>query len=154
MALPGFLKPVVAVNLALLVLYPVAWIAPLAHAGLLPFFSGNQITVIGGVRDLWQADAALAVLVALFAVVIPYGKTLFLASVHFGMSGPGALGVIEVIGKLSMADVFLIALYIVIVKGVGVGHVGSGWGLWLFTACVLTSIWVGFETRRRLGEWT
>ena len=154
MALPAFLKPIVAINLALLVLYPVSWIAPLAHAGVLPFFSGNKITVLGGVRDLWQVDAALAVLVAVFAVVIPYGKTLFLAAVHFGMSQPRALGAIETIGKLSMADVFLIALYIVVVKGVGIGHVGSGWGLWLFTACVLTSIWVGFETRRRIGEWT
>ena len=35
-----------------------------------------------------------------------------------------------------MADVFLIALYIVMVKGVGIGHVASAWGLWLFTFCV------------------
>jgi hypothetical protein len=49
-----------------------------------------------------------------------------------------------------MADVFLIALYIVLVKGVGIGHVASAWGLWLFTACVLASLWVGFETKRNL----
>ena len=154
MALPAFLKPIVAVNLALLILYPVAWIAPLAHAGVLPFFSGTQISIVDGVQDLWEADAALAILVAVFAVVIPYGKTLFLSAVHFRLAGPRALGAIEIIGKLSMADVFLIALYIVLVKGVGIGHVASGWGLWLFTACVLTSIWVGFETRRKIFEWS
>jgi len=150
---PDLLRPVVALNLLLLTLYPVSWIAPLARAGFLPFFSGNEITILGGVRDLWQSDAALAALVALFAIVIPYGKTLYLAAVHFGHLGPRALSLIEIIGKLSMADVFLIALYIVLVKGVGIGHVVSAWGLWLFTGCVLASIWVGFETNRKITTW-
>jgi uncharacterized paraquat-inducible protein A len=147
---PGILRPVVALNVLLLTLYPVSWIAPLARAGFLPFFSGNEITILGGVADLWQSDASLAVLVALFAVVIPYAKTLAIAAVHFGRLGPRALPAVEIIGKLSMADVFLIALYIVLVKGVGIGHVASAWGLWLFTACVLASLWVGFETNRNL----
>jgi uncharacterized paraquat-inducible protein A len=150
---PAFLRPVVALNLLMLTLYPVSWIAPLAHAGLLPFFSGNEITILGGVADLWQSDAPLAALVALFAIVIPYGKTLCLAAIHFGHLGPRALPVIEIIGKLSMADVFLIALYIVLVKGVGIGHVSSAWGLWLFTGCVLASIWAGFETKRKIAAW-
>ena len=150
---PDLLRPVVALNLLLLTLYPVSWIAPLARAGFLPFFSGNEITILGGVRDLWQSDAALAALVALFAIVIPYGKTLYLAAVHFGHLGPRALSLIEIIGKLSMADVFLIALYIVLVKGVGIGHVVSAWGLWLFTGCVLASIWVGLETNRKITTW-
>lgn len=153
MALPAFLRPVVALNLALLILYPVSWLAPLARAGWLPFFSGSEITLIGGVRNLWVSDAALAVLVALFAIVIPYGKTIVLALVHFGRLGPRSLPAVEAIGKLSMADVFLIALYIVLVKGVGIGHVASAWGLWLFTACVLASLWAGFETRRKIESW-
>ncbi len=148
------LHPAVALNLLLLLLYPASWLAPLARAGFLPFFSGTEITVLGGVRDLWASDAALASLVALFAVVIPYGKTLFLAAIHFRVVGPRALGLIEIVGKLSMADVFLIALYIVLVKGVGIGHVASAWGLWLFTGCVLASVWVGFETRRRIELWS
>ena len=144
---------VVPANLLLLLLYPASWLAPLAHAGFLPFFSGTEITILGGVAALWQFDAALAALVALFAVVIPYAKTLSLAAIHYGWLGPRALPLIEIIGKLSMADVFLIALYIVLVKGVGIGHVVSAWGLWLFTACVLASIWIGFETKRKIGTW-
>ena len=143
-------RPVVVINLLLLLLYPAAWLAPLARAGFLPFFSGNEITILGGVSDLWQSDASLAALVALFAIVIPYAKTLSLAAVHFGYLGPRALPVVEIIGKLSMADVFLIALYIVLVKGVGIGHVASAWGLWLFTGCVMASLWVGFETKRKI----
>ena len=40
-----------------------------------------------------------------------------------------------------MADVFLIALYIVIVKGAGYVTVETAWGLYLFTGCILASIW-------------
>ena len=144
-------RPVVLVNLTLLILYPASWLAPLARAGLFPFiFSGTEITLFGGVSDLWEADPALAILVALLAIVIPYAKTLALAAIHFNRLGPRALPLIEIIGKLSMADVFLIALYIVMVKGVGIGEVTTAWGLWLFTGCVLTSIWVGWQTKRGL----
>lgn len=93
---------------------------------------------------MWDADPALSILVGLLAVGIPYGKTLALAAVQYGQLGPAALPWIDRIGKLSMADVFLIALYIVVAKGVGVGYVTPAWGLWLFTACVLVSIWASF----------
>lgn len=133
-------------NLVLLIVYPIAWFAPLARAGVLPWFSGNEISVAGGVIDLWEVDWMLSTLVALLAVVVPYGKTLLLAAIHRGWNGP--LGLIEAVAKLSMADVFLIALYIVVVKGVGIGHVTPAWGLWLFTLCVLVSIWIGWATKK------
>ncbi|MEO1492790.1 MAG: paraquat-inducible protein A [Pseudomonadota bacterium] len=135
----------------LLILYPAAWLAPLARAGVLPwFFEGREISILGGIADLWQADAALACLVALLAIVIPYGKTIVLSAIHFDKLGPRSLPIIEIVGKLSMADVFLVALYVVVVKGVGIGHVSIAWGLWLFTGCVLASIWVGWVTAKRV----
>ena len=138
------------VNMLLLILYPAAWLAPLAEAGVVSWWSGDDITIFYGVMDLWDVDIALAVLVAIFAMVIPYGKTLALSAIHFNKLGPDPLPKIEAIGKLSMADVFLVALYIVVVKGVGIGHVETAWGLWLFTGCVLASIWVGWATAREL----
>lgn len=137
------------VNLALLIAYPAAWFAPLATAGVLPWFTGNTISVAGGVVDLWQIDIALSLLVALLAIAIPYAKTCLLVAIHRGWRGP--IGLIEIIGKLSMADVFLIALYIVVVKGVGIGHVTPAWGLWFFTLCVLASIWVGWQTAKAMA---
>ena len=139
-----------AINLLLLILYPAAWLAPLAHAGVLPFFSGDEITIGGGVVDLWDSDIALAILVAVFAIVFPYAKTIALALVHFGYLKGRGMWLIEIMGKLSMADVFLIALYIVMVKGIGVGHVTTSWGLWLFTICVLVSMWVAWRTAKQL----
>jgi uncharacterized paraquat-inducible protein A len=48
-----------------------------------------------------------------------------------------------------MADVFLIALYIVIVKGAGYVTIEVAWGLYLFTACILASIGLSYLTERQ-----
>ena len=128
-------------NLALLCLYPVAWTAPLAYAGFLPFLRGTELTIIGGIRDLLHTDIFLALIVAILAVIAPFLKTILLSAAQFGLlRDRRALHVIVIAGKLSMADVFLIALYIVVVKGVGVGHVTIGWGLYLFTGITLASL--------------
>jgi hypothetical protein len=47
-----------------------------------------------------------------------------------------------------MADVFLIALYITLAKGLSVGRLETAWGLYLFTACIIASIWVSWATER------
>jgi uncharacterized paraquat-inducible protein A len=145
------LKPLAYANLALLILYPVSWFAPLATAGIMPFFGGDEISVISGLQSLWESDVALALAVALFAVVAPILKTAALSLVQFDMLKPSALPAIELIGKLAMADVFLIAIYIMLTKGIGIGRVEPAWGLWLFTACVLGSVAIGHLTHRRLA---
>jgi hypothetical protein len=48
-----------------------------------------------------------------------------------------------------MADIFLIALYIVIARGVGVGRVETAWGLYLFTAAVLASLALSWAEKSR-----
>lgn len=137
-------------NLLLLILYPAAWLAPLMRAGMLPWFGSDEISILSGIAALVEVDLPLAILVAVLALVIPYAKTLAISAIHFGYLGPRPLKVIEIIGKLSMADVFLVALYVVAIKGVGIGYVETAWGLWLFTACVLASIGIGWLTRRQL----
>ena len=127
-------------NLALLILFPIAWFAPLMRAGLLPLFGLSEISVISGMQALWDSDVALALLVTAFALFAPYLKTIGIALVHFDLLKDKTLPVLSWIGKLAMADVFLIALYIVVFKGVGIGKVETGWGLYLFTACILASI--------------
>ena len=127
-------------NLALLILFPVAWFAPLMRAGLLPLFGLDEISVISGLQALWESDVILALLVTAFALFAPYLKTIGLGLLHFGLLSPKLLPALNWMGKLAMADVFLIALYIVVVKGIGVGRVETAWGLYLFTACILASI--------------
>ena len=136
-------------NLALLVLFPVSWFAPLLRAGLLPLFELDAISVVTGLVALWDEDVFLALVVALFALVAPFAKTAGLAMVQFGLVGSSALRPIKALGRLAMADIFLIALYVVLAKGVGVGRVETGWGLYLFTGCGLASLAISHAEGRR-----
>ena len=144
------MTPIKLANLALLILFPVAWFAPLLHAGLLPLFSLSQISVISGLQALWGTDVFLALLVTFFAIFAPYMKVIGTALVQFRLASPRLLPALGVLGKLAMADIFLIALYIVVVKGMGVGRVETGWGLYLFSACVIAQLALSFlEMRSR-----
>ena len=135
-------------NLSLLILFPIAWFAPLMRAGLLPLFGLSEISVISGLQSLWDSDVILALLVTAFALFAPYLKTIGLALVHFDLLKDKTLPVLTWIGKLAMADIFLIALYIVIAKGIGVGKVETAWGLYLFTICILASLLVSTLTQK------
>jgi len=136
-------------NLALLILFPVAWFAPLLRAGIaLPLFGLSEISIISGLQELWQSDVTLALLVTFFALFAPYLKTIGLALVQFDLLAPRALPALHLMGKLAMADIFLIALYVIVVKGVGLARVEVAWGLYLFSACVLASIAIGHLTNK------
>jgi uncharacterized paraquat-inducible protein A len=67
-------------------------------------------------------------------------KTVGLALIDFGLMDRRVLSALHILGKLAMADIFLIALYIVVVKGVGLATVEVAWGMWLFTGCVILSL--------------
>jgi len=138
-----------ALNLALLVLYPVAWTAPLMRAGLLPLFGLSEISVLSGLQALWRSDIFLAMVVTVFAIFAPWLKTLGLALLQFGLLDRRVLPALEILGKLAMADIFLIALYITLAKGIGVGRIETAWGLYLFTACILGSILISYMESRR-----
>jgi uncharacterized paraquat-inducible protein A len=136
-------------TLSLLILYPVAWFAPLMHAGLLPIFGLSEISVITGLQSLWGSDVILALIVTTFAIFAPYLKTIGLALVQWNLLDARAQPVLHILGKLAMADVFLIALYITLAKGIGYVTIEVAWGLYMFTACILASITLGIITEKR-----
>lgn len=142
------MKPLHLLNLSLLVLYPVAWTAPLMRAGLLPLFGLGEISVLTGLQSLWSTDIFLALVIIAFAIVAPYVKTAGLALIHFGMLSARCAKVFELMGKLAMADIFLVALYVTVVKGIGIGRIEIAWGLYLFTFCVLTSLFISWKTQQ------
>ena len=72
------------------------------------------------------------------------------SSIDIDLASPRLLPALTLAGKLAMADVFLIALYIVVVKGVGMATVETAWGLYLFTACILGSLALSVLTARGL----
>lgn len=136
-------------NLALLIAFPIAWFAPLLRAGWnLPLFGLEEVSVISGLQALWGSDVVLALLVTFFAILAPILKVLGVALIQFRLLDAKTLPVLNTLGKLAMADIFLIALYIVIVKGVGMARIETAWGLYLFTGCVLASITLSLLTAR------
>ncbi|MBI1418456.1 MAG: paraquat-inducible membrane protein A [Limimaricola sp.] len=138
-------------NLGLLLLMPLAWFAPLLRAGYaLPLFGLKDITVISGLQSLWGTDAAFALVVTAIAIFIPYTKALGLTLVQFRLLSDRALPALHVLGKLAMAEVFLLALYIVLVKGIGHVRIETAWGLWLLTFCILANAALGALTHRAL----
>ncbi|MGO4908173.1 paraquat-inducible protein A [Pseudorhodobacter sp. W20_MBD10_FR17] len=139
----------IAVNLALLVLFPLSWFAPLLRAGLLPFFDLSEISVVSGLQALWQKDVGLALVVTVFAIFAPYLKTIGLALMQFHLLSPRMAPALHILGKLAMADIFLIALYIILIKGIGLARVETAWGLYLFTGCVLASLTVSIFGAKR-----
>jgi uncharacterized paraquat-inducible protein A len=137
----------VILNLSLLILFPIAWFAPLLRAGLLPVFGLSEVSVITGLQSLWETDPALALLVSFLALFAPYAKVLGLALVDFDLLSHRVLPALRLMGRLAMADIFLIALYIVLAKGTGFGTIETAWGLWLFTACVGLSLILSHRSR-------
>ncbi len=139
-------------NLSLLILFPIAWFAPMANAGLLPWFGRTDISVITSLQSLWETDVFLAILLAFFAIIAPTAKTLLVGAIHMGWLGSNILEALGVLGKLAMADIFIIAMLIVLAKGIGVGKIETGWGIYLFTFCVLLSMLVTEMTKKTLKE--
>ena len=118
------------------------------RAGLLPLFNLKEISVMTGLQSLWNTDIFLALVVAFFALVAPYIKTIALALIHWRLLSPRAAPMLAILGKLAMADIFLIALYITVAKGIGVGRLETAWGLYLFTTCILASLWISWRTEQ------
>lgn len=136
-------------NLCLLILFPIAWFAPLMRAAILPIFGMDEISVITGLQSLWESDAALALVVTFLAVFAPIAKVIGVALVDFGLMVPRVLPVLHGLGKLAMADVFLLAIYIVLVKGAGLVTIETAWGLYLFTGCILASLALSLRSAHR-----
>lgn len=135
-------------NLALIGLWPLAWQAPLARAEVAWLFTTDEVTVFSALVDLWETDVYLAALVAFFAIVAPYLKTLGLVYAQFSDSRAAAVitPYLEVVGRFAMADVFLLALFIAVYRGFG--DIEVAWGLYFFSGLVLVSMLCGWATWR------
>ncbi|WP_339693622.1 paraquat-inducible protein A [Celeribacter baekdonensis] len=139
-------------NLSLLILFPISWIAPLMRAGLLPLFGLSDISVLSGIGGLWHKDIFLALVVVFFALIAPIAKVLALEGLKSGRLPARIKPWLFHLGRLAMADVFLIAIYITLAKGMGVGRLEVGWGLYLFTFCVLLSLALSIFTTAKAED--
>ncbi len=139
-------------NFSLLILFPIAWFAPLMKSGLLPFLSLTENSIMSALQGIWQHDIYLALLMTFFAIFAPYIKVIGVGLIQYDLLSPRLMPTLSFIGKLAMADVFLIAIYIVLYTGISVagvnGRVETAWGLYLFTGCVIASYTISFLSRK------
>jgi paraquat-inducible protein A len=159
MKFQNFLK---MMNLSLLILFPLSWTFPLFEIGLIKeidfdinvfghkiptLFGLEEITILTSVQSIWSDDKYLAILVAFFALFAPMFKIIGLALVQFGITAASIKGVVMFLGRLGMADIFLIALGCVLVKGIDIGQINITWGTYFFSFCVVLSLVVSNLTR-------
>lgn len=127
--------------LAALALTPVTWWLPLFTARV-PFLWRQEVSIATGLVELWRLDLVLFAAVLLFSVLAPLAKGAALVWAWYRVP-PTRAGVwlhrLAILGKLAMAEIFLLAVIIVGLKGVGIGKVEVSWGLHAFAAVLLLS---------------
>jgi paraquat-inducible protein A len=115
----------------------------------------DEITVLGAVRQLFvDGDVVIGLVIAVFSVAFPLTKigAALLAWLRPTRRPARVLGWLDVIGKWSMLDVFVVALIIFSAKASGVAEAQTEPGLYLFAAAVLLPMAAIRRIRRRLRD--
>ncbi len=149
-ALPGIGARLIGPLLVLSLLsVPFTWWLPLFVARV-PFLWRHEVSIASGLAELWRLDLLLWSVVLLFSVLTPLAKGAALVWVWYRVPVDRArrqMDRLALLSKLAMAEVFLLAVMLVGLKGVGIGRVEVSWGLHLFIAAVLLSLiassWAG-----------
>lgn len=114
---------------------------PLMNVSKLYFFEENP-SLLGIIQALWRdGDQLLAVIVALFSVILPITK-LGVAQMAVMQTAPSTRTwhqSIGVLSKWSMLDVLLVALVIFGAKTSGLATAIAQPGLWFFTISAILS---------------
>lgn len=119
---------------------------------------GSAVSVVSGIITLFhEGEYFLFTVLTLFTLVFPCAKLVLLAIIWLerkhDLSRVRQLhGWVEVLGKWSMLDVFVVAVLIVALKSAAVADIRLGSGLYLFTLSVVTtqlsSTWVARALKR------
>lgn len=109
---PGIMLPMFALNMDMIV--------TITGAGINSELVNKELSILNTVSELWQQDRLLvAVLIFVFSVVIPIAKTGLLTLVYFIKKVNRQLSIakfVAVIGKWSMADVFVVAIFLAVLS--------------------------------------
>jgi len=115
-------------------------------------------SLLGSVAKLWESgEIAIAFVILLFSVLIPFFKTLSLMFVAVVMESKFAHGIVKFfksIGKWSMLDVFVVAVLLVYLTSSGsdVSHAEVQVGLYFFLSYVIVSMLVSLSADKMLSS--
>lgn len=101
-------------------------------------------SIYGGIESLWlDGNWILASIVFLFSMVFPVAKLLALGAIWFGWGRGvrrlGALHWLQLLGKWSMLDVFVIAVFVSAIQ-LGIATATSRLGIQVFCLAILLSM--------------
>lgn len=109
---PGILLPMFSLSMDMNV--------AISGANINSSLVNKELSIINTVKELWEQNRYLvSVLIFVFSIVIPITKTIALAYVFFAKSQRLRLQIgrfIAAIGKWSMADVFVVAVFLAVLS--------------------------------------
>ena len=121
-------------------------------------------SIYGGIESLWNdGNTILATIVFLFSIVFPVAKLLSLSAVLLRRgthaARHAAVGWLELLGKWSMLDVFIISIFVGAIR-LGIAEATSRPGIYVFAAAIALSMistvlvgrWVSGGLPRDLAE--
>jgi len=147
-----YTKQAIAINILLLVALAsliIGLTAPLLTLEKMYFFE-NTVSLLSTIRQLFaEGEWFLFIIVGLFSLCVPLLKItslLLILNVNYvkGSFLDRALYIIEIIGKWSMLDVFVVALLLVSVKLGALAKVEVHYGLYAFALSVLLTIGLSY----------
>jgi len=99
----------------------------------------------GLVRLYTDGEMFLAGVILILAILVPFSKNLLSLFVWYLLdpkeqSTKTLVWILSLLGKWGMADVFLVALGVILVKGIPGAEISVQYGLWIFIAAVLSSM--------------
>ena len=110
--IPGITLPMFALNMEMTAL--------LNAAGITSTLIDKELSILNTVQDLWSSERFLvAVLIFVFSVCIPILKTALMSLAYFTRNENLKLHItqfVAAIGKWSMADVFVVAIFLAILS--------------------------------------
>ena len=110
--IPGILLPIFSLSMEA--------VAQVTSASFSTMIVDKELSLLGTVQELWQKERFfVAVLIFLFSIVIPVIKTLLVTVSYFIKNTTLAKRIIDavcIIGKWSMADVFIIAVFLAVLS--------------------------------------
>ena len=121
------------------------WTLPIMTIHTLVFLD-ERLSIVDGALVLWEADEVfLCAVVVAFSIVFPTVKILGALWLWYGVdAGTANLGRalewLEVLGRWSMLDVFLVALSVAALQVSLISDVTTHPGLYVFTAAVVLSM--------------
>lgn len=145
---PASLSRTMALVIAALILYVPANLYPIMTLKLMG--KGEPHTILGGVIELIEADAYECAALVLFAsIVVPLLKLVGLTFLCYTVHRKSRwrprdrtllYRVIEVIGRWSMIDIFMVSILVALVNVGGIAFVDPGLGATFFAAVVVITM--------------